>query len=616
VPAPVPVGFYRAYVEHQPPLDLTSVEDPAQPVVLPLGRPHVDCFGCEAFLPDARPAPRPMAESRDLARRLMLDAFDAVEAGHREKLTRLAHYIKHTASGAYRGMDTAQKVSIGVGIGATVAVTIASAAVTGGLSVPVLLGVGAGTYAVRTLIEKIGGDLARENRNWLARYDPATKAGEKEHGNMLACEAGDAIRRAVDHYLITKEILEKELKPHLEAEYATCADALNHTKAVARFIHHADKTRNYLLACLDMCLFYLDEYRKLAGYWKAYQEQVDEAFIEWFERHKAAIQGSCAAGGKSQVCYAPTGHGDDRPMRPHPKDGKTTSAPSDKPEAGEAVDIEALAAALKEARDDKLVAAMTRSADGPAATYNYSSDRPEYTRTVSLRMEALVNDVWMEVDRPGYLARAARRVAHAVSRRTTPELIADLMSQTVSIGSIFTPFINDAPISETLQMVIKGAITAKATLATHIGGGILRSKGALPVTNDLLGSEVIRAAAERDVKASAVTIQWLTRSVFTHFANGVEALRELEGTELRLQTCQDAWILACKQAEAIHELNKVNKYLLCTVALVDRLCAVASSWAEKEREIWVTMEQDVSNWVQAVAVHQECRVLKQRCYGV
>ena len=127
---------------------------------------------------------------------------------------------------------------------------------------------------------------------------------------------------------------------------------------------------------------------------------------------------------------------------------------------------------------------------------------------------------------------------------------------------------------------------------------------------------MIQEAADRDMRASAVTVQKLMPKIFTHFANALRALQELEGTTIEIQSCQDAWILATKQAEIIHEMSKVNKYLLITVALVTRLGGITVAWTEKEREVWVAMEREVSDWVQDVTAHAECRAQRRQCFGV
>jgi hypothetical protein len=59
-------------------------------------------------------------------------------------------------------------------------------------------------------------------------------------------------------------IIPNELKRYEDlAEYGTCDDAINHIKAVARFIHHGDKCRNYILPCLDLCIFYMKQYKEM-----------------------------------------------------------------------------------------------------------------------------------------------------------------------------------------------------------------------------------------------------------------------------------------------------------------------------------------------------------------
>lgn len=94
---------------------------------------------------------------------LMVDAFDIVETGHHKSIK---NFFKHTASQGVRTMSTADAVSTGTGLAITGAVLIAGLA-TGGLAIPILIGLGAGAWALKKAISEIGSDINRQNRNWL-----------------------------------------------------------------------------------------------------------------------------------------------------------------------------------------------------------------------------------------------------------------------------------------------------------------------------------------------------------------------------------------------------------------------------------------------------------------
>jgi len=60
-------------------------------------------------------------------------------------------------------------------------------------------------------------------------------------------------------------------------ELARCDQYVKHAKPAMRFLHELDKFRNYLLPCLNMTVFCLDEFVSLSGEWKTRQELVEDA---------------------------------------------------------------------------------------------------------------------------------------------------------------------------------------------------------------------------------------------------------------------------------------------------------------------------------------------------
>ena len=80
------------------------------------------------------------------------------------------------------------------------------------LAIPVLIGLGAAGWAVNKAISEIGADYGRTHRNWLQRFPAAKSADSQEAATFLTCEAGDAVRRAIDHYrMMTNTIIPNEL---------------------------------------------------------------------------------------------------------------------------------------------------------------------------------------------------------------------------------------------------------------------------------------------------------------------------------------------------------------------------------------------------------------------
>lgn len=88
-----------------------------------------------------------------MAQMLMVDAFEAVTAGHAGSVK---NFLKHKVSQGLRTMSTADRASTGVGLAVAAGVGIAGIVLTGNLALPIIIGIGAGTYALRAAISNIG----------------------------------------------------------------------------------------------------------------------------------------------------------------------------------------------------------------------------------------------------------------------------------------------------------------------------------------------------------------------------------------------------------------------------------------------------------------------------
>ncbi|MBM4443014.1 MAG: hypothetical protein FJ027_21600 [Candidatus Rokubacteria bacterium] len=548
---------------------------------------------------------------------MMVDAFDIVETGHHKSVK---NFFKHSVSQGVRTMSTADRISTGTGLAITGAVAIAGLA-TGGLAIPILIGLGAGAWALKKAISEIGNDINRQNRNWLQRFSGQKGADSKEHAAMLTCEAGDAIRRGIDHYrMMVNTIIPQELKPQDEGQYANCEDVINHVKAVARFIHHGDKVRNYALPALDLLIFYLEQYEKMAEQWATWETSFDAGLKAWFVGHGS---GSCAGTDVKNVCYAPNASTGTFPIKPHASGKSNRSLPTgaDWDPAPGAVDIAELVAAMKKAKE-KVIAGMHVSS---SKTWNYSAERPATSRVSSgshssvhmakRRLDLMIDAVWQQVDRPGYFARAGRRVSHWYTRHNKTEKIGAIFSEVVAVGSIFLPFIKGADkLSDLAKSAISGSVSGTTVVADKIGMGLLKTKGQAPIKLGLLSAQRAQEAADADVRGSGVTIQKLMPKLMTHFGNAAEVLKEL-GESASITSCNQAFGLALRAGEFVHEMNKVNRYIEPCIGLVDYLCNAADKWYDQEDEIWRFMEQYAFEWVSDEDIHQICREANKKCYG-
>lgn len=582
-------------------------------------------------MPTPSPTERIQAHrAKKSAQMTMIDAFEIVKAGHTGSVK---NFFKNAAVTGVRTMSTTSMVSTGTGVAIAAGVAIAGI-VTGGLAIPVLIGLGAGTYAIKAAITAIGNDINRSNRNWLQRFSGATGADGKEMAAFLTCESGDAIRRAVDHYrMMVNTIIPNELKPQDEGQYATCEDAINHVKAVARFIHHGDKVRNYTLPVLDMLIFYLEQYDAMATVWATWEPAFKANLIAWFAAHPA---GSCAATAKD-VCYGPNASTGTFPWKPHAEGASNRTFPvgDAAPEAPPgAIEISELVAAMKAARA-KVVSGMHVSS---AKTWNYSAERPATSRARSnavtsrtdtretskahmqrARLEALIDAVWKQVDRPGYLARGSRRMQHWYTRHNKTEKLGAVLSEMISVGSIFMPFLKGADklieAGKYAVTAVSSSVTATTTLADSVGLGILKSKGAAPIQSGLLNRGKVAESVTADVRGAGLTVANMMPKLMLHFGRAAEAIKDLEESGTTIGSCSGAFGFCLQAAEVVHEMEKVGRYAAPCIGMVDVLAKSCDDWAEQENVIWRDMEAYVGEWVRDDEVHQACRDGGKKCYG-
>jgi hypothetical protein len=570
-----------------------------------------------------------MAHSTEVAKRsarmMMHDAFESVAKAH-TGLTK--HYLSNQATTFLATFSTESKVSVGTGVAITVGVTIAGIA-TGGLAIPVLIGIAAVTYALKNVIELIGADYRRANRNWLKRYNSAAQASDASAGTFLTVEASDSLRRAVDHFGIMKTI-SKEVKDAAVPEFVNCEEAINYVKALARFIHHSDKVRNYTLPVLDLLIFYLDSYKTLTENWAVLEKRHSETLQTWFERHG---QSSCCPGGGSKdVCYAPFNglvlHRNSAAMPAKRHAEATSGMPasfepvSEAPGSPGAVKIGDLLDGMKAARE-KIVAGMHMSDN---ASWNYSAERPVMTRVRAgapvadhmhrRRLDALIEAVWRQVDRPGYFARAARRASHWYTRNTGSEKAGAIFGEMLAVGTIFLPFIGDA---NALTRLGQSAISASASTAVlagdKIGLNLLKGADGVAIRSSLLDHALVESHATNEIREVGAGVQKLLPKLMLHFGKAAAALKALDESPQVIKSCNDAMALSTKIAEIVAQMEKVSRYAGPCVGIVDVLCKQCYDWTTRESDLWKDMENSVSEWVRDNDGHQNCRHAGMKCYG-
>jgi len=87
-----------------------------------------------------------------------------------------------------------------------------------------------------------------------------------------------------------KDLEEGKLERPIEFEeycdLERCDQYVKHAKPAMRYLHELDKFRNYLLPCLNMTVFCLDEFVSLSREWKTRQELVEEAINNFQKKNK------------------------------------------------------------------------------------------------------------------------------------------------------------------------------------------------------------------------------------------------------------------------------------------------------------------------------------------
>ncbi len=559
------------------------------------------------------------------ARMMMADAVHSVTKAH-TGLTR--HYLSSTAMMAIASLTMDSRGSIGTGLPSSAGVPIAGL-VTGGLAIPVLLRLGGEGWPITKALEEIGQQEKRADRHWLRRLPGAAHGAEADHDACLKVEASDALRRAMDHYQAMAGI-GAEVKAAEAAPLVTCEEALNHIKAVARFIRHGDKVRNYLLPVLDLLVFYTEEYQELAKVWAVWEASLQAALQAWFESH---AEHSCAPGGGARdVCYAPLGGMRNNrmlytvPAKRH-ADVRTPIPPAFAPVPAAAappgaVEIDTLLAGMRQARA-RLLADMQQS---DSVAWNYGAERPAAIRVADstpaamhmhkIRLDAMLDAVWKQVDRPGYFAHGAHRAGHWFSRHSTSEKANAVIGELSAVGSVFLPATQGAnALTDTGRHAISGTASGAARVREQMDQNLLRGAGGVPIRSGLVDHTLIEAPATEEIHTAAAGLQNMLPKLMLHFGRAAAALAALGDAPPVVKSCNDAMALCTKAAEIVSQMEKASRYAGPCLGMVDVLAAQCHDWTRKESAMWRHMEMRVGEWLRDDEVHQTCRHDSKKCYG-
>ena len=570
------------------------------------------------------------SHAKYMASTIVSHAYRSVSEGHTWKPARGAikfgRFVKHSVGETWRSTRRGDLAAIGIGLGSGAAVAVAGTVLTGGLAPAAIAGIAGGTYLVRKLVQNVSFERGRLNRNWLHNYSQAASHDASNYANTLGVEAKDAIRRAIDHYNITRSILHDELKPLDGKEIETCNDAINKAKATARFIHHSDKTRNYLLPCMDLSIFLLLQYKELTTSWNRYNGHLETSLEAYFEHHARVRSLGCTQGGKCYLSHSTLAP----PLRPLYTDGfaspsfEAPKADNSVDAGGSSIDIMKLVNALATGSVKSIEQAMTRNAYKPKASWNFHSAIPQiHVQNVTFLGMRLIQDAYAAADRPGYLAQVGRKVRHAVSRRTRGEIAIDVLGELVAAGSAANAFIPSMEIGKILKAtvdgaaLIRGGITGTTTLASVIAGSaVLSSNGELAASSGLMDWTLVENSSGDAVLAAGVKVQEVITKTGTHFLEAFEACKALEQWGGRpLESCDDAWEFSVALAAALYHMKKMERYLMTTLSLLAHIGDETVKWSEYEPLLWGKMEEEIADWMDQPGLHHDCLAAHTHCYG-
>ena len=139
-----------------------------------------------------------MADAKQMARVFMTEMQGAVASDEADPMSRMGRRIKRNwKHGDLKKKTT--KVAIGVGVGI---ITVSASAATGGLALPVILAVAAGTYTVGQLTSggiAVGWGRQRRGRegtrSWMDAYRAHTPDGQVDKSTGYDAPSSDPTRR-------------------------------------------------------------------------------------------------------------------------------------------------------------------------------------------------------------------------------------------------------------------------------------------------------------------------------------------------------------------------------------------------------------------------------------
>jgi hypothetical protein len=583
-------------------------------------------------------APMPEIDSalaKKFARLCAVQAYADIENGHVGKTKKLWHLTKAGAHEAlhYKLKRKLTKGGIIVGVGVT---TIIVGALTGGIGVEIAIAIAGGVWAVNKIIDRI---YTWNNNKRLRKlyeeeklYEGIEKhlfgTDDKKLRDALTEDASSCVRKTVVHLRRAREIhdddfrlkfySDKEAQELISHGAFVCDNLISHMKSSMKFLHELNKTRNYLLPCVGMAVFFIDVYKEIADTWSKQREKVEEKIIEFMKsgKHEACVdveKGTCfrAAIDMWQV-FSPDGvlisNGDGREIGRQTKEAAVEDTGYTGRGIYSQVSIESID---PDAVQNKLIE-VTKLNREKISKFKKVPDLKEHPR-----YSKLISDVWKRYESPSLGRSIRHKLRNNYMATTWQEKSAALLEDGLSIGvgAISGGLINSALASQGLSSLVQYAAQASATGARVAGNmGLIAgakwasfrfgAKKKMMMDSELLEYDLPRAmksarsifrsegtisgkeAKEDEFKKGAIVVEKLFKKVAYHLKKANTAAEAIQFVEIDLHNCTQCLEFAKLIYEIHHHLDKMERYLVASISLIFEVQAWVEVLMEREEAIY------------------------------
>ena len=401
-----------------------------------------------------------------------------------------------------------------------------------------------------------------------------------------------------------------------KAKDLRCPRAVNMVLVTSRFVHEANRTRNYLLPCIDLSLLILNQYLTIAQKWSSV-----------YQNYERLVTAHCHHGyhGKCKdVCYEPSLRGGRSPKK-RLKGASTVVASS-----GARIRVESLEVADMIRYLMKMGVGFEKALKDPHLP-TYPREGPISGTGVNRRFQRLYDDAQSKCDNTGVFTRVGHSIRNTYTRTTPAEKAFAVLKQvldlaaagggvatSLTVGQVARPLMNIFGNEITVGQAAKGGITGGITLVEKLGT-IGCNAGSFSIgTADAIKSDFIqdRKYTADELKASGAKVESLFKKATNHFTKANGAMKKLEqahGGKVSIVSCDSAMGMAQQMYEFMHHFDKMGGYVWTCLGLIAYIGENLILWTKLEAELWVSVES-LSKAVIA-GDHGGCLSDGTVCYG-